>query len=123
MAYFNLSLSDLMLLDSWRTAAKGEDQKEMYRVLYSNGLDITKPFNYELCTHRNLQGKEITGERIVGVERNDAFWISTGAASEQAKLEYRGGKDGSMYRQLDSMNASPLRSAEGMYDSKDYDIS
>lgn len=123
MAYYHISLTDLMLLDSWRTAAKGNDQKEMFRVLYSNGLDITKPFTYELCTHRNLQGKEVTGERIVGVERNCAHWIATGAASEQAKLEYRGGKDGSMYRQLDSMSGSVLRSAEGMYESKDYDIS
>lgn len=121
MASFIVSLSDLLLLDSWKQAAKEDDKKEMYRVLFLNGMDITKPFEYEYCTHRNLQGQVVTCERIIGQERSDKAFLESGYASQQVRLEARG--DASMYREHDGMSSRPLVSIEGMYDSKDYDKS
>lgn len=121
MASIIISLSDLMLLDSWKQAAKEDNKKDMYRVLFLNGVDIKKPFTYEYCTHRNLQGQIVTCERIVGHERSDEAFLKSGYASYQVRVEARG--DGSFSRHIDGMGYRPLVSAEGGYDSRDYDKS
>ena len=120
MAVYHLSISDLLLVDSYKQAVKDNDNKAMLKALFVNGLDITKPFTYEESTHRNLQGKVVTCERIVGEERRDDSWLLTGCASDQVKAEVRG--DWSLLKDCNEMGATRLRSIEGMYDSKDYNV-
>lgn len=120
MAYHIISVSDLERLESYRTAVAENNKREELRVLYLNGVDITKPFSYEHCTHRNLMNEVVEGMRITSTERSDEGWLVSGAASAQAKAEARG--DGSFLRELNSIRTTGICSAEGMFDSKDYDI-
>ena len=120
MAYHILSESDLIRIEAYRKAKEENNKREELRVLYLNGVDITKPFTYEECTHRNLLNEVVEGKRITSTERSDNGWLVSGAASAQAKAEARG--DGSFLRELNSIRTSGIVSAEGMFDSKDYDV-
>ena len=120
MAYHIISESDLMRIEAYRKAKEENNKREELRVLYLNGVDITKPFTYEECTHRNLMNEVVEGKRITSTERSDEGWLVSGAASAQAKAEARG--DGSFLRELNSIRTTGICSAEGMFNSKDYDI-
>ena len=120
MAYHIISVSDLERLESYRKAIEEKNIREELRVLYFNGVDITKPFAYEECTHRNLMNQVVEGKRITATERADNEWLLSGAASAQVKAEARG--DGSFLRELNSIRTTGICSAEGMFDSKDYDV-
>lgn len=122
MAYHIISVSDLERLESYRKAKEENNKREELRVLYLNGVDITKPFTYEECTHRNLLNEVVEGKRITSTERSDENWLGSGAASAQAQAKAEARGDGSFLRELNSIRTTGICSAEGMFDSKDYDV-
>lgn len=117
MASQLLSFSDLLLVDGWAEAFATDNKVEINRRLYTCGVDITKPWTVEFSEHRNLRGQIVSCDRIVGTERKDPVWIKSGGASEQVKLEQH---EGSMFKELAGMGRRGITSAEGTYNSKDY---
>jgi hypothetical protein len=118
MATHVLSLSDLMLIEDWTKAAKENNKREIYRGFYLNGVDISKPIEYEVCTHKNLRGQTVTCGRILATERSDAAWLNSGAASKQAVMESI--KDGYLVKELNAMSQQGISSAESSYVASDY---
>lgn len=87
MTDFSLSFSDLMLVDGFKEAVVSSDTQAVNRILFTNGMDVSKKFGIRTCNHRNLQGKEFNGPRFEGQERLDQAWIKSGAASMEAIIE------------------------------------
>lgn len=87
MTEYSLSFSDLMLVDGFREAVVSSDAQAVNRILFTNGMDVSKKFEIRTCNHRNLQGKEFNGPRFEGQERLDQAWIKSGAASMEAIIE------------------------------------
>lgn len=117
MADHLISFSDLLLVDGWKEAFASDNKVEISRRLYACGVDIAKPWSVEFSTHRNLQGQIVSCERIISKERGDPTWIKSGGASDQVKLEQH---EGSMFKELAGMGRRGITSAEGTYNSKDY---
>ncbi len=117
MATHAISTSDLYLVDGWADAYIKNDAVVINRILYACGFNINKPITFQFCEHRNLQGKIVSCDRVVGTERVDSFWINSGGASEQVKLEQC---EGSLVKELAGMGRRGITSAEVGYNSKDY---
>jgi len=84
MNYY-LSFSDLRLLDEW--VEPQPDEKTLAKLLFTNGLDITRKYETVFCKHRNLQSDVVDDYRIEGKERTDRAWRHSGAASLSAFLD------------------------------------
>lgn len=82
-----LSISDLLLIDNFKSAFGSDDKKAIENILFENGLDTAEPYTLEFSKHRNLRGNIVSCERYVGEERQDASWIKSGAASWPAVVE------------------------------------
>lgn len=82
-----LSISDLLLIDSFKTAFGSGDKKAIEKILFENGLDVAEPYTLEYSKHRNLRGNIVSCERYVGEERQDRSWLTSGAASWEAVVE------------------------------------
>ena len=62
-----------------------EDNKKLNDVLFSLGMDVLKPIEYqETIQHRNRFGEIVICDRWVGDERIDEDWIKSGYASQEA---------------------------------------
>jgi len=84
MNFYYLSVSDLQLLDTW--VDPKPEPREFATILFTNGMDITKPYEFVECQHRNLRNQIITGLRVEGSERTDMDWRRSGSASLSAYL-------------------------------------
>jgi len=84
MNHYNLSYSDLRLLDDWKEPQP--DVTTLARLLFENGLDITKPYEITRRVHRNLRDDIVDDYRVEGYERVDTRWRHSGAASLSAYL-------------------------------------
>lgn len=79
MNFYYLSFSDLALLDDW--VEPHPEPTQLARILHTNGMDITRPYEMVKCIHRNLRGQAVDTYRIEGSERTDLQWRESGAAS------------------------------------------
>lgn len=84
---FNLSLSDLLLVDGFAEIYGKEDKEAIKKVLYNNGMDVSQGFDEVVCTHRNLRGNIVHCMMFQGYERTCKDWLSKGSASWEAQLE------------------------------------
>jgi len=84
---YNLSFSDLLLVDKFTKAYGDNDQDVIKQVLFENGLDVSMGVEEVLCTHRNLQGNVVTCILYQGHERNCKEWLVGGSASWDAIVE------------------------------------
>ena len=103
MTDFNLSVSDLLLIDGFKEAYGREDNPTIRKILFMNGLDIKKEYEVVVTTHRNLRNQVVTCERYEGLERLDDAWIKGGYASMYAIIEAT--KDGNLRHTLRVMSA------------------
>lgn len=88
MTDFNLSVSDLLLVEGFAVAFAKNNIPALHDILYRSGLDVKKEIELVKCQHRNLRNFVVTGERYEGSERLDAEWINnSGAASLEARIE------------------------------------
>lgn len=102
MTDFNLSFSDLMLIDEFKHSVMSSDKEKLDSILFTNGMDTSKPYEIVTCEHRNLQNKVVNCPRIEGNERLDDEWIKSGAASLDAIIEST--KDSDVRRDLRMMS-------------------
>jgi hypothetical protein len=84
MNFYYLSVSDLQLLDDW--VDPQPEPTELARILHTNGMDITRPYEMVECNHRNLRNEIVLCNRVEGSERTDFDWRGSGAASLGAFL-------------------------------------
>lgn len=87
MVEYSLSFSDLVLVDGFKKAVMEQDIQTVHRILFENGMDVSKKVKIVSCNHRNLQGKEFNGPRYEGYERLDPVWVKSGAATMDAIIE------------------------------------
>lgn len=84
---FNLSLSDLLLVDNFAEAFGKDDKQTIYKILEENGLDTSMGVEEVVCKHRNLRGNVVDCLMYQGHERSDE-WLKSGAASWENILEH-----------------------------------
>lgn len=84
MTDYNLSVSDLVLVNGFKESYAEADQEAIKRVLYQNGLDTSKDYELVQVIHRNLRNQVVNGQRYEGEERLDDEWIKSGYASIEA---------------------------------------
>ena len=87
MTDYNLSVSDLVLVDGFKEAYASADIEAIKRVLHQNGLDTDKDYELVQVVHRNLRNQVVNGQRYEGEERLDDEWIKSGYASLEARIE------------------------------------
>lgn len=102
MADYALSFADLMLIDDFKEASLKNDQETMRRVLFENGLEVSKHYEIRVCTHRTLTNTVFNGPRFEGEERLDSVWLKSGCASLEATIE--SSKDPAMRYELRIMS-------------------
>lgn len=85
---FNLSLSDLMLVDNFAEAFGKNDKETIYRILEQNGFDTSMGVEEVVCQHRNFQGKVVNCLMYQGHELSTKEWLSGAAASWDNTLEH-----------------------------------
>lgn len=78
---YNLSFSDLLLVDNFAQAFGKGDKSTIEKILYENGMDVSQEVEEVLCTHRNLRGEVVNCILYQGHERNCKSWLSSGSAS------------------------------------------
>lgn len=83
---FNLSLSDLLLVDNFAEAFGKDDKQTIYKILEQNGFDTSMGVEEVVCKHRNLRGNVVDCLMYQGHERSDE-WLKSGAASWDAIVE------------------------------------
>lgn len=105
MNYF-LSVSDLRLLDKWHDDLEEINRVAFLMLLFENGVDISKPIEKRVCTHRNLQNKVVNCLRYDCTERTDKQWLTSGAASVNAFIDSC--RDPSLKAILGGMNTEGL---------------
>lgn len=84
MNFMYLSFSDLKLLDDW--VDPQPEPTELAKILYTNGMDITREYEIVECKHRNLRNQIVDDFRVEGSERTDPVWRQSGAASLNAYM-------------------------------------
>lgn len=83
---FNLSLSDLLLVEGFAEAFGKDDKQTIYKILEQNGFDTSMGVEEVVCKHRNLRGNVVDCLMYQGHERSDE-WLKSGAASWDAIVE------------------------------------
>lgn len=91
---FNLSLSDLMLVDNFAEAFGKNDKQAIYKILEQNGFDVSMGVEEVVCQHRNLQGKVVNCLMYQGHELSSPEWLCSGNATwlnvvEHSSLDLR----------------------------------
>lgn len=81
---YYLSLSDLLRVEGFASAFSKNDKKEIDKILFNNGVDVSKGVRENVCNHRSLTGEVVNCLRYEGIERSDRSWRDTGAASLEA---------------------------------------
>lgn len=87
MTDYSLSFADLMLVDGFKEAVRSDDQVALHRILFENGLEVSKGVDIRVCLHRTLTNQVFNGQRYEGFERLDKAWINSGVASLEATIE------------------------------------
>jgi len=85
---FNLSLSDLLLVEGFAEAFGKNDKETIYKILEQNGFDTSMGVEEIVCQHRNLQGKVVNCLMYQGHELSTKEWLSGGSASWDNTLEH-----------------------------------
>jgi len=63
------------------------EKKELFEAIKFLGVKLNNKLSIEeKCDHTTLQGNRVTNFRIVGEERSDRKWITSGFASDEAKM-------------------------------------
>ena len=102
-----LSFHDLNQVVGFKSAKETGDKKELERILWESGVDITKPYKMEKCHHRpRTSNKPYFGFRFVFTERCDLPWRHSGACSMEA---YCYSEDSSLTRELLSLDPRAAR--------------
>ncbi len=78
---FNLSLSDLLLVQGFAEAFGKDDKQAINKFLEQNGMDISQEIDEVVCKHRNLHGQVVDCLMYQGHELETKAWLSSGAAS------------------------------------------
>lgn len=78
---FNLSLSDLLLVEGFAEAFGKDDKQTIYKILEQNGFDTSMGVEEVVCKHRNLRGNVVDCLMYKGHELSTEEWFATGAAS------------------------------------------
>lgn len=78
---FNLSLSDLLLVDNFAEAFGKDDKQTIYKILEENGFDTSMGVDEVVCKHRNLRGNVVDCLMYQGHERSCSEWLTGGSAS------------------------------------------
>lgn len=112
MTDYNLSVSDLVLVDGFKEAYARIDNETIKLFLHRNGLDTEQDYELVQVTHRNLRNQVVNGQRYEGSERLDDEWIKSGYASLEARIEAV--EDPSLRRTLRAMKAQ--RTQETVFD-------
>lgn len=100
-----LSFGDLKRIPEFIVALMRQDSKEFERILYENGVDITKGYNVTNSMHRMRTSNLVyEGFRVDFTERTDKEWLSTGCASLEALQQGLGGRDYSMVQELKKLD-------------------
>ena len=102
MVDFSLSMSHLLLVDGFKQAVEANDIQTVNKILFENGMEVSKKYSIRTIRHRNLQGKEVFCPRFEGQERIDNVWTKSGAASLDAIIA--NSKDPHMRRELRAMS-------------------
>lgn len=84
---FNLSLSDLMLVDNFAEAFGKNDKETIYKILEQNGFDTSMGVEEVVCQHRNLRGKVVNCLMYQGHERSDSTWMRSEGCSWDNQVE------------------------------------
>lgn len=72
---FYLSMADIALLDVCKGGACANLPKEdLVKILFKNGLDTNKNYQFVMDTHRTLTGKIAKTVRVLGFMRKDPEW-------------------------------------------------
>lgn len=85
---FNLSLSDLLLVDNFAEAFGKNDKETIYKILEQNGFDTTMGVEEVVCQHRNLQGKVVNCLMYQGHELSTKEWLNSGNATWNNVVEH-----------------------------------
>lgn len=82
-----LSISDVLTLKEYE-GKSFEDipLKDLLKIAYNLGLDISKGYELLKGVHRNLRNKLDEGEYIISTERLDKAWIKSGYATSEALI-------------------------------------
>lgn len=83
---YSLSFSDLEQIDGFVAIYESNDEEKMKALLWRNGVDVTQPYEWVECLHRNLRNKMIEGKRLYCMERLDNAWVKSPYATSEAKL-------------------------------------
>jgi len=117
--YHNLSISDLMGVDGFKEAYGTKDEATIKRILFENGMDVAKPYEENVCGHRNLKNQHVHCSRYEGIERTDYFWLKeSGCATLEAWIA--SSNDLSFREEMRSLSKETNKSAEREYVSKNY---
>lgn len=84
---FNLSLSDLLLVDNFAEAFGKDDKETIYKILEQNGFDTSMGVEEVVCKHRNLRGNVVDCLMYQGHERSDSNWLTGEGCSWENTLE------------------------------------
>lgn len=86
-----LSMYDLFSCAEFKNAHHSEDWEEVGKLLFSVGVDLSKGLYIVNRLHRPLCQIEIVfGGVLLYIERLDAEWIKSGAASMEAVVKSTG---------------------------------
>lgn len=84
---FNLSLSDLLLVQGFAEAFGKDDKQTINKFLEQNGMDTSQEIDEVVCKHRNLRGQVVDCLMYQGHELETKAWLSSGAASWDCVVE------------------------------------
>lgn len=85
---FNLSLSDLLLVDGFAEAFGKDDKKAINSFLEQNGMDLDQDIDEVVCRHRNLRGHVVDCLLYQGHELSTKEWLKSGACSWENQVEH-----------------------------------
>lgn len=102
-----ISIYDLMQDDYAASVVRSGDEAKLKTLLWTIGFDTSKDIERQEVYHRPLSRKDqspIFGMRLVGTERSDQAWKTSGNWSLDARLEHYRENDPEFYKDLVSMS-------------------
>lgn len=118
----SISLSDLQLLDEFKTLPESEmilikNDEAINKVLYTIGFDVPRfGVIYIPSKHRNLQNKVVIGYRVVGDVRRDDAFKNGPMASLTDRLTISAYKDVSLMKEMALLSGLSRNTMAGLED-------